>query len=493
MPTPLDRPPGWVRDAVFYQIFPDRFAKSDRVPKPPNLHEWDAPPQFHGYKGGDLIGVVEHLDHLTELGINAIYFNPIFQSAASHRYHTHDYYLVDPMLGGNDAFDELLAACRDRGIRVVLDGVFNHASRGFLQFNDILENGPESAWLDWFHIYDWPLHPYESDQPANYGAWWNLKALPKFNTDNPEVREYLFGVAEHWTAKGIDGWRLDVPAEIQTAGFWEEFRTRVKAINPDAYLVGEHWGDATWWVNDGSRFDGAMNYQLATAIISFAVGHRVDPATAHPSHEYEIEPPIDAATFADRITWLHGAYAEHATLAHLNVLDTHDTARILSIASGDKRSVELALFLMITHPGAPCLYYGTEVGLDGGLDPDCRKGFPWDPEVWDHELLTVTRELITLRHDHPALRSIDYNRLWPLEGTHGEMVYVYRRRSDDGEQLVAAVNAGDQRETLTAPAEVLDDVSIELLWGNATLETGENNLRVSMPQRSAALWRLRSR
>ena len=157
MPISSVQTPDWVKDAVFYQIFPDRFAKSDRVPKPSNLQPWGAPPTPHAYQGGDLLGVVEHLDYLSELGINAIYFNPIFQSGSNHRYHTHDYFQVDPMLGGNAALRELLDAAHARGIRVVLDGVFNHASRGFFQFHDILENGPESAYIDWFTVTDWPL------------------------------------------------------------------------------------------------------------------------------------------------------------------------------------------------------------------------------------------------------------------------------------------------------------------------------------------------
>ena len=191
MTKAIDKPPAWVRDAVFYQIFPDRFAKSAALEKPQGLEPWADPPTFNGYKGGDLLGICESLDWLTDLGINAIYLNPIFQSGANHRYHTHDYLLVDPLLGGNEAFDTLLSRCHQRGIRVMLDGVFNHASRGFFYFHDVLENGPSSPWADWFVIHDWPLHPYDADKPANYEAWWGLKALPKFNTDNPQVREYL--------------------------------------------------------------------------------------------------------------------------------------------------------------------------------------------------------------------------------------------------------------------------------------------------------------
>ncbi|MEJ7639886.1 MAG: alpha-amylase family glycosyl hydrolase [Singulisphaera sp.] len=181
--------PDWVRDAIFYQIFPDRFARSMSVPKPSGLEAWGAPPTNHGYQGGDLVGVVERLDYLLDLGVNAIYFTPIFQSASNHRYHTHDYEKVDPMLGGNDALRRLIDASHAKGIRVVLDGVFNHASRGFFQFHDILENGSNSAYLDWFSVQSFPLYPYDPDRPPGYRAWWNLPALPKFNTETPAVRD----------------------------------------------------------------------------------------------------------------------------------------------------------------------------------------------------------------------------------------------------------------------------------------------------------------
>lgn len=251
--------PDWVKDAVFYQIFPDRFAKSDRVPKPNNLEPWESPPTLYGFKGGDLRGVLEHLDYLQDLGVNAIYFNPIFQSTANHRYHTHDYYRVDPILGGNEAFRDLLDEAHRRGIRIILDGVFNHASRGFFQFNHILENGPASPYLDWFIVKGFPLHAYAARRKPNYEAWWGLRALPKLNTDNPQVREFIMGVAEHWLREGIDGWRLDVPLEIKTPGFWEEFRRRVKAVNPEAYIVAEIWEEAPEWLQ-GDHFDAVMNY-----------------------------------------------------------------------------------------------------------------------------------------------------------------------------------------------------------------------------------------
>jgi neopullulanase len=246
--------PKWVKDAIFYQIFPDRFAKSDLNPsgKLP-FEEWDAAPTHHGFKGGDLYGVIEKLDYLQELGINAIYLNPIFASPSNHRYHTYDYYNVDPLLGGNEAFKKLLKEAHKRDIRIVLDGVFNHASRGFWQFNHVLETGASSPYRDWFHfdqdrLYGrkhWGAYPTPEEEKAlqnedsltaiGYRGWWNLPALPKFNTDNHAVRQYLFEIGEYWIKMGIDGWRLDVPGEIDDDEFWREFRRRVHAINPQAY------------------------------------------------------------------------------------------------------------------------------------------------------------------------------------------------------------------------------------------------------------------
>ena len=237
--------PEWVQDAVFYQIFPDRFAASTRVSKPSNLEAWDAPPTPSGFKGGDLLGVAEKLDYLRDLGITAIYLNPVFASTANHRYHTFDYYAVDPILGGNAALRELIDQAHARSIHIVLDGVFNHASRGFYQFNHALENGAASPYPDWFYFNkEWlqagrPLDAYprkrvkgDSREHLGYKAWWDLPALPKLNTDTPAVREFIFDVAKHWIDFGVDGWRLDVPSEIDDDSFWREFRRRVKSANP---------------------------------------------------------------------------------------------------------------------------------------------------------------------------------------------------------------------------------------------------------------------
>ncbi len=401
--------PNWIQDAIFYQIFPDRFASSARVEKPRNLEAWDAPPTLSGFKGGDLLGVVEHLDYLQELGVNAIYFNPIFQSAANHRYHTHDYFQVDPILGGNATFTEMRDALHARGIRVILDGVFNHASRGFFQFNHALENGAASPYADWFTFRDFPVRAYGKRAP-NYEAWWNLAPLPKFNHANPQVREFIFRVAEYWARQGIDGWRLDVPAEIDDDEFWREFRRRVKAINPDAYIVGEIWHRADRWLR-GDMFDAVMNYQFTRACLSFFVAPDRASRELLQIGSYGDIAPMDAPAFTraleEMLTW----YPREITAAQMNLLDSHDTARWLTIARGDASALKLAWLMMFTYVGAPMIYYGDEIGMEGARDPDNRRGMEWNEKRWSVGLRDRVIQLCGLRRKYATLRRGEFKTL----------------------------------------------------------------------------------
>jgi glycosidase len=480
--------PDWVKHAVFYQIFPDRFARSERVEKPSNLEPWNAPPTPQGYKGGDLLGVVEHLDYIQELGVTAIYFTPIFQSASNHRYHTHDYYQVDPLLGGNHALRELLDACHARGMKVVLDGVFNHASRGFFQFNDILENGPHSPWLDWFTVEGWPLSAYDGSKPANYLAWVGNRALPKLNTDNPQVREFIMRVAEYWLRFGIDGWRLDVPFEIKTPGFWAEFRRRVKAVNPEAYIVGEVWGDSREWLQ-GDQFDGVMNYLWTAPTMAFTAGDRVRPAEVQ-GRSYEPTPALPGVGYADRIEWLHKLYPWEIQLTQLNLLDSHDTARYISIAGGDKASVRLATLLLMTMPGAPSVYYGDEIGLEGhNRDEDTRRPFPWHtPETWDNALLAYHKQLIALRNAHHALRDGAFHRLYA-----DETVYAFARTPQVGGErarsLLVAVNVADEARTVQLPAggHFADGTQLQPLYGDNGATVNAGQIMLALPAREGVV------
>lgn len=453
--------PSWVRDAIFYQIFPDRFAKSDLNPAR-NFHfeSWDSAPTNFGFKGGDLYGVMEKLDYLNDLGITAIYFNPIFASASNHRYHTFDYYHVDPLLGGNDAFKKLLDEAHKRNIKIVLDGVFNHASRGFWQFHHVLETGASSPYKDWFHFDEerlkgkkhWGAYPTHDEDnllkhedsltAIGYKAWWNIPALPKFNTNTPAVREFLFDVAEYWIKFGIDGWRLDVPAEIDDDEFWREFRRRVQNINPDAYIVGEIWHEAQRWLQ-GDQFDAVMNYLFTAVSMNYFAGSHLDMNVITQAGGFKDRiRPMNAHDFANEVDRILHLYPPEITFAQLNLLDSHDMPRFLSCVGGDKNSLKLAWLFMFTFIGAPCIYYGDEIGVDGGHDPACRKSFPWDQAKWDNDLLKYAKACIALRKEHIALRQGEYKRMY----ADGDVMAFSREHN--GEKIITVFNVADEERTI---------------------------------------------
>jgi len=510
-------PPDWVQDAIFYQIFPDRFARSERMPDL-GFEPWYAPPTYHGFKGGDLYGIADHLDYLSNLGITALYLNPIFASASNHRYHTYDYYNVDPLLGGNEALRYLLDKAHERNIRVVLDGVFNHASRGFWQFHHVLENGEGSPYKDWFHFDPerlkgnrrWGAYPATGELNAlrngegslralGYQAWWDLPALPKFNTDAPVVREFLFGVAEHWMHFGIDGWRLDVPAEINDDAFWQEFSHRVKTINPkayivgrrvkninpEAYIVGEIWHEAERWLK-GDQFDAVMNYLITAATLSFFGNGHLDMNIVNQAGGLQgrVHPNMDANWFGNEIDRLTHLYQPEITRSQLNLFDSHDMPRFLTCAGEDVASLQLAILFMFTYIGAPCIYYGDEVGMTGRHDPDCRRGFPWDDTHWNFDLLNYTKAIIALRKEHPALRRGSYHRLFS-EG----QTFAFGRKHE-GEALVVTINAGDMPKKVTFSLETLttEQPHPTTIFGPDTKPTTVNNqLEVEVPARTGMI------
>jgi cyclomaltodextrinase len=461
-------PPDWVQDAIFYQIFPDRFARSERLPDL-GFEPWDASPTYNGFKGGDLYGVAERLDYLTDLGITALYLNPVFASASNHRYHTYDYYNVDPILGGNMALSNLIDKAHDRDIRVVLDGVFNHASRGFWQFHHVLENGEGSPYKDWFYFDPerlkgrrrWGVYPATGELHAlkngegslralGYQAWWDLPALPKFNTNTTAVREFLFRVAEHWVRFGIDGWRLDVPAEIDDDAFWREFTRRVKSLNAEAYIVGEIWHEAQRWLG-GDQFDAVMNYLITAAVMSFFGGEHLDMTIVNQAGGLNgrVHPQMDAHWFANEIDRLTNLYSPEITRSQLNLFDSHDMPRFLTCASNDIPSLQLAMLFMFTYPGAPCLYYGDEVGMTGAHDPDCRRGFPWEESRWNHGLLNYTKAVIGLRKEHPVLRRGSYHRLYS-----NDQFFAFARKFEN-QSFAIALNASPDHKKVALPLESL--------------------------------------
>jgi cyclomaltodextrinase / maltogenic alpha-amylase / neopullulanase len=415
--------PYWVQDAIFYQIFPDRFANGDTSNDPPNVQKWGTPPTFWDFQGGDLRGILQHLDYLLDLGVTAIYLNPIFLASINHRYHTSDYFQIDPRLGTLADFHALVDALHKNDMRIILDGVFNHCGRGFFAFTDVLENAEKSAYKDWFYIKQFPLDAYGPGEAQNYIGWWNNKALPKLNTTNPKVREYIFSVARYWIEQGADGWRLDVPNEIDDDGFWEEFRGVVKSANRDAYLTGEIWDVNPRWANN-SHFDGLMNYPVRDALAAFLLGRE------------------NAVQFGDRIEALIKAYPRENLFAMYVPLDSHDTERFKTLVGRDTRKLKLAFLFQMAFPGAPAIYYGDEIGMEGEKDPDSRRAFPWRESNWDQGLRQWVRLLISLRKRTPTLRRGGYVRLLAQDG-----IFAFGRILGEQNVLVALNSSGDARQT----------------------------------------------
>ncbi len=476
--------PEWVKNAIFYQVFPDRFARSERAPQLPGVTflEWGTPPEIDGFQGGDLYGMVDKLDYLQALGANALYLCPIFASASNHRYHTFDYMQVDPLLGGNAALRELLDAAHARNMYVVLDGVFNHASRGFWAFHHILECGGNSPYLDWFTVHDWPLRPYEHDakHPANYDAWWDLPALPKFNIKNEGVRRYLLDVARYWIDFGIDGWRLDVPEEIKDVAFWRAFRQTVKQGNPDAYIVGEIWHDAKGWLK-GDRFDAVMNYVFSRLALGFFGGEELN--TEYKPGGYTLV-EIDGRDLAAGLQHMFSIYSWEVAQAQLNLMDSHDTARTLWTVGGDESALRLCTLFQMTMPGAPCIYYGDEIGLIGATDPFSRAAFPWqDKSQWNQPLLHFFQRAGMLRRQHAVLRTGKFDVLH-AEGD----LFAFRRRL--GEQTAVVVfNRGPQNAQLDlALPDERSGRAFEDVWNGGSTQLQNHTLpSVSVPARSAAI------
>jgi glycosidase len=370
-----------------------------------------------------LRGILHHIDYLLNLGINAIYLNPIFAATTNHRYNTSDYYQIDPKLGTLADFRALIDVAHRNNIRIILDGVFNHCGRGFFAFVDVLENGGNSAYKDWFHIKHFPLDAYGDGEVRNYMGWWNHKGLPKLNTDNSEVRKYIFDVARYWIEQGADGWRLDVPNEINDDYFWEEFRHVVKSANRDAYLVGEIWELNSRWAND-THFDGLMNYPIRDALIPLLQGRE------------------NISQFSERIGRFFKTYPRENIYAMYLPLSSHDTERIQTLMGNDLAKTKLAYQFQMAFPGAPAIYYGDEIGMEGQRDPDCRRAFPWQQENWNQELSQWVRRLIALRKRTPILRHGDFIQLKADND-----LYVFARILGDETILMAMNTSGQARRT----------------------------------------------
>ncbi len=382
--------PAWTRNAVFYQVFPDRFSNGDSRLDPPGTAHWDAPPTRTSFFGGDLAGVMAKLAYIADMGFTALYLNPVFEAGTNHRYDTADYYRIDPALGDDAAFDALITEAHNRGLRVVLDGVFNHCGLGFRPFVDVCTRGEHSHYRHWFHVYNWPVR--HSPEP-NYATCGGAHYLPRLNTHNSEVEQFIHKVALYWLERGVDGWRLDVAYEI-APDFWRRFRSAVKARFPEAYLVAEEWRDAAPHIQ-GDTFDGAMHYELRQLALDFFASNA-----------------LTGEAFGRALTTLLDRYPDDAVFGMMNTLGTHDTERLRTACGGNEELAALMYVFLFTMPGTPMIYYGDENGMEGENDPDCRRPMIWEPSRWSLTIRSTITTMIDLRRRRASLREGTVRVLW---------------------------------------------------------------------------------
>lgn len=415
--------PDWARNKVVYQIFPSRFASSTFVEE----NKWyQAPIGAREDLRGDLKGIIEHLDYLSELGVEVLYLTPVFTSDSTHKYNTIDYYKVDPEFGTQEDLKLLVERAHDRGMRVILDGVFNHTSPKFFAFADLMEKQEKSAYKDWYYPDSFPLKWKWGEKP-NFKSFAYFGGMPKLNLLNPETQEYFIQVGRYWIEKcKIDGWRLDVGDEISHK-FWREFRKAIKEVNPEAFIVGEVWHCAEDFL-DGEEWDSVMNYTFHFSVVDFVA-----------------KESISASQFWENLGYLRGNVHTKVFPVLWNLIDSHDTARFLYKCGQNKRKLKLAAALQLLLPGMPMIYYGDELGMTGGPDPDCRRGMLWDEKYQDQDVYQWYRRLIEVRKGYAcitegimsAFMTNDEKGLLTITKEFGEKKLVICFHAKDGEAELA--------------------------------------------------------
>lgn len=419
--------PGWVKDVIFYQIFPERFFNGDKNNDPENMDRWGSKPTRENFMGGDLKGIVEKLPYLKELGVNALYLTPIFEAPSNHKYDTIDYFKIDPHFGSLEDFKTFVYQCHSNGIRVILDGVFNHCGYFSKQFQDVLCNSENSKYKDWFYIESFPLNT----EQLNYECVGYYKWMPKLRMSNPEVRNFVLKIAEYWLKEAdIDGWRLDVADEIDFT-FWQEFRNLVKSINPECFILAETWKENRDMLR-GDQMDSIMNYIFRDAVVDFFA-----------------KQCICSLEFDARINKLLGVYSTPVHYSLFNLIGSHDTARFLTLANGDTRKLKAAAAFQLCFPGVPVIYYGDEIGLDGENDPDCRKAMEWDVKKQNKTLLEWYKKLIKIRKSKKALKIGHFQCNYCNSQNH---VYGFFREKDD-ERVYVVINNADVSVQINLPVK----------------------------------------
>lgn len=422
--------PEWVKGAVFYQIFPERFRNGNDNLSPKDKVKWDAKPTRDNFFGGDLEGIYQKLDYLSDLGIDAIYMTPIFEATTNHKYDTIDYYKIDPHFGDKETLKKLVKKAHELNIKVVLDSVLNHSGYKFDKFLDVKKNGEKSKYKDWFYIKSFPIN----EDKLNYETFGFEPKMPKLNTSNEEVISYLIDVATYWIKEtDIDGWRLDVANEIDHE-FWRKFRKAVKTIKPDAYIVGEVWHNSYAWLQ-GDQFDAIMNYPIQTACYEFFAKNK-----------------IDLTTFKYKVNRVYFDYSTQVNEVMMNLLDSHDTPRFITEANGNIRSLVMAFVFELFYLGCTSVYYGTEIGLEGKGDPDCRKPMPWEKNKWNKNLLKEYKQLIKISNENEVIKNGEFR--W----IESENILAFKRYNDKSEIQIYINNSNKIQKISLNNSKICEDL-----------------------------------
>jgi len=443
--------PKWAKGAVIYQIFPERFYNANKSNDPPRTKEWGKLPVTRGsFYGGDLEGIIQKIPYLAELGIDAIYLTPIFKAPSNHKYDVADYFQIDPHFGTLETLKELVNEAHRRNIKLILDGVFGHCGKDFFAFQDVLQSGPKSRFVDWFYIRSFPIKIYPKPTYEACFVWW----LPRLRTENPEVKKYLFDVVSFWMDEaGIDGWRLDVADEIGHE-FWKEFRKLVKGKNPEAIIIGEIWYIATPWLQ-GDEFDSVMNYPFRQLVVDFFAHNK-----------------INVEQFNDGLEWIRKSYPPEVNHYLFNLIGSHDTPRFLTLCRRDIRKMMLAVTFQFTYPGMPVIYYGDERGMTGGADPDCRRCMDWGELSNDKkELFELYKKLIALRKNHKALKE---GEIFVHFYDNKNNVYSYLRKYNNEEILIILHNSARTHKVHIPCPENWNEKAIDLLSHTRYIINEEN-------------------
>ncbi|MCK9556734.1 MAG: alpha-amylase family glycosyl hydrolase [Candidatus Cloacimonetes bacterium] len=493
---PVFEIPEWLKSSIAYQIFPDRFCNGDPKNDPdfsesyyqsnkikPKAGELLGPhceyfhlvkdwrdisglkqspwqeegiPDWHSFYGGDIAGVIQHLDYLEDTGINLIYFNPLWEAKSNHKYDAAHFKKLDPHFGSVSELQKLVVLAHDKGIRIILDVAFNHSGEAFWAFRDTVEKGPDSPYWHWYDWYKWPLpEPLPPDfKPRDYyQCWWGIKDMPDLNYDflrqhpfenyirdinNAEVNwdlvNHILDAASWWISEiGMDGFRLDVPDEVPW-WFWQLFRERMKALKPDAWLVGEIWSNAQAWISE-KYFDSVMNYAYFK----------------NPVLEFFVQKLCSAKEFKLKIEEGLAAYPAHANRVMMNLVGSHDTLRIRRLAEDDIHRIKQAIFFQMTFVGIPHIYYGDEIYMDGGKDPDNRRPFNWDWEADPKavELRSFYQEMIRFRRAHRLLYEGEFEFIRSCPSM------ISYRRYNARECLYCAINLANQDKMMPGTGEIL--------------------------------------